>query len=218
MTTSNLTEPVYTLKSCSNVNEAYTIATGENPTDALHNHFKTSRVLYMADLRDADLIRMLRIDGMNVDSSDLSGVRFGPANVERVAFEFCDLRGADFRSASLWGATFFQCKLAGIRPQWSSHDLIAALLMAEARQSIAKRKLAGLLLVSRDWCWGQVDQYLTQYGDRDSTRWALTTLAQYCRSDDHSAPGAIRAAAANLFPAFPADRFDLQAEREKDPR
>jgi hypothetical protein len=62
---------------------------------------------------------------------------------------------------------------------WQSHDLIAQLLVRAAGDDIAKRKVAGLILVSPDWCW---PQFLAI--DEPLRAWALETLAQHVQEGD----------------------------------
>jgi hypothetical protein len=78
-----------------------------------------------ADLRSADL-----------SSADLSSADLSSAN----------LRSADLSYADLDKNTILS---------WSSHDLIAHLLFSSAKEDASKRMLAGLILISKDWCWEQ---------------------------------------------------------------
>jgi len=58
--------------------------------------------------------------------------------------------------------------LKGARMNWQSHDLIAELLRREAGEDIDRRSLAGLILLSRDWCW---DRFLAL--SHPQREWAL---------------------------------------------
>jgi hypothetical protein len=55
-----------------------------------------------------------------------------------------------------------------------------------AGENLAKRQLAGLVLVSRDWCWWQF--WALKHPLRE---WAVTELARWVQPDD-GAPEVIR--------------------------
>ena len=63
--------------------------------------------------------------------------------------------GANLARANLAGAYLARANLAGIKVNWTSHDLIAEILRRWAKDSIPRRMLVGLIVVSRDWCWPQ---------------------------------------------------------------
>src|SRR3990172_7617090 len=71
----------------------------------------------------------------------------------RIDLEGAYLEGADLRGASLRGANLYGANLEGATINWRSHDLIAELLLRWSGDDVEKRKVAGLVLVSRDWCW-----------------------------------------------------------------
>lgn len=62
---------------------------------------------------------------------------------------------------------------------WGSHALISALLFSQCGQDAEKRKLAGLIAVSLDWCW---DQFLSL--DDPLKPWALKILKEYVTEGD----------------------------------
>ena len=100
----------------------------------------------------------------------LSGANLGGAN----------LRGANLRGANLSGAN-----LSGAKLNWTSHDLIAEIILRSAGDDIEKRKIAGLILISRDWCW---KQFLAV--NDPLTAWALGVL--HDEYSDGDAPEAVR--------------------------
>jgi hypothetical protein len=57
--------------------------------------------------------------------------------------------------------------------------MIAEILRREAGEDIEKRKVAGLILISRDWCW---DHFLTI--ESSLREWALDTLAGHVIDGD----------------------------------
>lgn len=114
--------------------------------------------LYGADLRGADL-----------RDADLRG-----ANLRRADLSDADIRDADLRGANLYGADFYDAKI-----NWQSPTLIAEILKRSAGVNVKKRKIAGLVEVSTDWCW---DKMLTLKDPL--TKWALTELAKWIVEDD----------------------------------
>jgi hypothetical protein len=57
---------------------------------------------------------------------------------------------------------------------WESHDLLAEILRRAAGLDLAKRKIAGLVLVSRDWCWEEFGQLLAD--DPEGAAWVRSVL------------------------------------------
>ena len=113
----------------------------------------------IADLRGADLT-CAYLRGADLSRADLSRA---------------DLRGADLTCAYLRGAN-----LRGAKINWQSHDLIAEILRSAAVADIEKRKIAGLILVSRDRCWPHFEAM--QHDPHFA--WAITTLAGYVTKGD----------------------------------
>ena len=78
-----------------------------------------------------------------------------------------------------WRANLFGADLSGAAINWNSHDLIAELLRQAAGESWQRRALAGLILVSRDWCW---KEFLAL--EHPEQEWALDVLRGYVREGD----------------------------------
>ena len=74
-----------------------------------------------------------------------------------------DLRGADLRGAYLTGAKI----------NWQSHALISEILRREAGKDLDKRKFAGLICVSTDWCW---DKFIPALKSDLLFSWAMDFL------------------------------------------
>src|SRR6267142_1600166 len=87
-----------------------------------------------------------------------------------------DLSGADLSDADLSGADLLGAKL-----NWSSHDIIAELLKRHSGENIDRLKLAGLVLMRRQWCW---DDFMRLNDPQMS--WALETLSHYIVEGDNS--------------------------------
>ena len=114
------------------------------------------------------------------------------ANLRGANLRGADLSDADLSDANLSGADLIGANLRGARLNWQSHDLLAYILWGASGDDIGKRKIAGLILVSRDWCWTQflaIDEPL-----RD---WALDELAKWVKDGD-DAPECVRERAAVL--------------------
>ena len=105
----------------------------------------------------------------------------------RDALEKLVMRGANLDGANLDGANLRGANLGGANLDWQSHDLIAEILRRAAGANIEKRKVAGLILISRDWCWSD----FLKLNDDSLFGWALDTLAAYVRDED-GAPDVLR--------------------------
>jgi hypothetical protein len=125
-----------------------------------------------ADLRYADL------GYANLGSADLRYADLGYANLG-----YADLRYADLGYANLGSAKI----------NWQSHALISRILLDAAGNSIGKRKVAGLVLVSTDWCW---EEWLSLRRSRHFS-WAIDTLATFVQEGD-GAPKILVERAASL--------------------
>ena len=95
------------------------------------------------------------------------------------------LRGADLRGVNLRGADLDGADLEGAKNIWQSHDLIAEVLRRAAGEDIEKRKLAGLILISRDWCWSK---FVAVALDDPLKAWAFDVLCKFGEGDESSMP------------------------------
>lgn len=141
-----------------------------------------------ADLRGAELgdaaLGDAYLGGADLDRADLveanlSEANLIDANLIDANLRGADLRGGELRGANLTGANLDGADLRGTRINWQSHDLIAELLRRAAEGDVERRKLAGLVLVSRDWCWFH---FLAL--DDPQREWALGVLREYVREGD----------------------------------
>ena len=89
------------------------------------------------------------------------------------------------RKNNLSWANLTGADLSGAIINWQSHNLIAEILRQSAGDNVQRRMVAGLVLVSHDWCWGE---FLAL--DIPEREWALETLAAYVKDD--GAPEALR--------------------------
>jgi hypothetical protein len=125
-----------------------------------------SAVKSCADLRGAYL------SGAYLGGADLSGADLRGAYLSGAYLGCADLRGAYLGCADLRGAYL----------NWQSHDMIAELLRRAAGDDIEKRKVTGLILVSRDWCW---NNFVALSSD-PLWQWAIDTLATYVIDGDNA--------------------------------
>ena len=148
-----------------------------------------------ADLRGADL-RGAYLSGADLGGADLGGAHLGGASLCGASLRGAYLRGAylrsaylggaDLRGADLRGADLRGADLRGADLNWTSHDTMAELLRREAGEDINRLKLAGLVLLMREWCW---KHFLGL--DDPLKEWALKALAQYV-TDGDDAPDVIK--------------------------
>lgn len=116
--------------------------------------------------------------------ADLRGADLRCVDLRDADLRGADLRGADFRRADLRGANFRQARLEGARLNWSSHNLLSEILRRAAGDDIEKRKVAGLIAISTDLCWGD---FLALKDPL--TGWALDTLRPWA---DENAPEVLK--------------------------
>ena len=149
-----------------------------------------------ADLGGADL-RGAYLRGAYLGDADLGGANLHDADLRGANLRDANLRDANLRDAYLGGANLHDANLGGATVNWQSHDLIAELLRRAAGSDPAdhtcrqRRAFAGLVLVSRDWCWDVWTSLRDEYPD--VTGWAVSVLAEYVQDGD-GAPEVLRLA------------------------
>ena len=140
----------------------------------------------------------INLRGADLRGADLSGGDLFGADLRGADLFGADLRGADLRGAGLRGADLSRADLRGAdlrraKFNWQSHDLLAEALRRAAGHDVQRRMLAGLLLISRDWCW---DVFLAAPIDPALREWGLSVLRGYVQPGD-DAPEALTAAPTN---------------------
>lgn len=142
--------------------------------------------LRRADLRRANLqgadLRHATLYGADLRRADLQGANLRYATLRRADLRYATLHGADLQGANLRRADLRHATLQGAVYSWQSHSLIAETLRQAAGDSISRRSLAGLILVSHDWCWDVWDTL-----DHPERAWALDVL-RGCVQDGDEAP------------------------------
>ena len=139
-----------------------------------------------ADLRGADL-RGADLRGAYLSGAYLRGAYLRGAYLRGADLSGADLRGADLRGADLGGADLGGAYLRGAKINWTDHYLVSELLLRAAKTNIEKRKLAGLVRISTEWCW---DKFLSI--DEPLRDWALAELRKAVRDGDN-APEVLKA-------------------------
>ena len=129
-----------------------------------------------ADLSGADL-RDAYLSGADLRGAYLSGAYLRGADLSGTYLSGAYLRGTDLRGTDLSGA----------RLAWMSHALLAEVLMRASAGNLERRKMAGLVALSTDWCW---DTFLAL--DDPELPWALDTLAAAANPADTGIPEAVR--------------------------
>ena len=139
--------------------------TGADLTEAdLTEATLTGAGLYRADLREADLNR-----------ADLRGADLYRADLYRA-----DLRGADLYRADLRGADLRGADLRGAKnPPSSSHDFLAEILRQAASTDYERRSVAGLVLISPNWCWEDFGRVSQAHWSPEVRAWIAATLAPW---------------------------------------
>ena len=156
------------------------IASGETLIDAINNCNKELKYadLWGTDLHGTDLqgtdLRGADLHGTDLHGTDLRDADLRGADLQGTDLRDADLRDADLRGADLQGTDLRDADLTNIKINWMSHDLITEILRQNAKNDIIKRQIAGLILVSKDWCW---EDFLKI--DIPEKEWALEILRQY---------------------------------------
>ena len=108
----------------------------------------------------------------------------------RYAAGIRDFRGADLSGADLYRATLYRATLSGANlggatlrgtknPPVSSHDFLAEVLRQAAGADYERRSVAGLALVSRDWCWEQFGAAAQAHWSPKLRAWIAETLSPW---------------------------------------
>ena len=115
-------------------------------------------------------------EGATFAYATLEDSNLGCADLAGVDFERANLHGADFRSAVIKQTNFYAADLSGVQFDSGCHEIISEILRQAAGKDVQKRMLAGLVLVSKDWCWSEFGHFLSEAGMTDLFAWALGVL------------------------------------------
>ena len=137
-----------------------------------------------ANLTGANL-RSAELKGANIENADLRGailyrsdlrfINLAGAKLAQARLCGSNLAGANFDRTNLGGANFCRANLKCTNldvdvPPTKSHDFIAEILLRENHKY--SREVAGLILVSMDWCWND----FLNYFDKNKIAWAKKVL------------------------------------------
>lgn len=151
----------------------------------LRNADLTNADLSYTDLRHADL-RSADLRSANLTGTDLSYTNLRNANLTGA-----DLRNANLTGANLTDADLSYTDLRDATMNWRSHKLVAEVLIQAAGDDVQKRMLAGLVRVSRDWCWN-----IFMGLELPEKHWAIEVLRSKITDGDY-APGCLMGGATN---------------------
>ncbi len=164
------------------------ICEGETTKDAIEAAIEEGVSLSGAHLSGAHLrganLNRADLGGASLNGADLSLANLSLANLDAASLVGSSLIGADLSGADLRGALFnranlSRANLSGAYLSWSSHDLMSEILLRAAGNDIEKLMIAGLVLVSRTWCWYDFLAVTTIDGD-----WATQELAKWIQDGD----------------------------------
>lgn len=123
-----------------------------------------------ADLRDSWLM------DANFHGSNLCGADF-----ERARMRFANLSNTDLRAAYFHKTDLFDTYFKGAQLNWTSHELLSELLRQSAGNNVKRLMVAGLPLVTREWCW---KEYLKVEIDPEIKKWVKETLSKWSRGPE----------------------------------
>lgn len=146
---------------------------------------------YGANLRGANF-HEADLSKANFYGANLRQVNFHGADLSEASFRFADLRGADLGEANLRLSDFhradlYETSLDGSRLNWGDNELLAKILFQAAGEDVERRKIAGLVAISRDWCW---EDFLAIQDPLK--KWAIQTLSQHLQPGDDAPPSFMR--------------------------
>ena len=122
-------------------------------------------------------------EGASFDGATLEEVDLGCTNLAGANFAHADLSHADLRQAVIKQTDFYEADFSGATFDTGCHEIIAEILrhaaVNAATDSFRKRMLAGLVLVSKDWCWSEFAHGLCENGMTDLFVWALSVLEDW---------------------------------------
>ena len=133
----------------------------------------TGANLYDASLRGANLSWANLYDA-NLSGANLSWANLTGANLYDASLYDANLSGANLSDANLSGAN-----LRGAKNPPTSHDFLAEVLRQAAGDDYAKRNVAGLVLISREWCWEQFGAIAQAHWTPELRAWIAATLAPW---------------------------------------
>ena len=136
----------------------------------------------------------LDLRGAYLSDAYLRGAYLRGAYLSNAYLSGADLRGADLSNADLRGAYLSNAylrgaDLRGARLEWSCHDLIAEILRRAAGVDIDKLKIAGLILIQRDWCWAD---FAALDEPQEIKDWAFGALVPWAWEGDSEVPKVLR--------------------------
>jgi uncharacterized protein YjbI with pentapeptide repeats len=149
----------------------------ENIRDAVE---KNKSNLRFSDLSNSDLSNS-NLSNSNLRYSNLSNSNLSNSNLSCSDLSCSDLSCSDLSGSDLSGSDLSGSDLSGSNLNWQSHDLIAEILLRSAGDDYEKRSIAGLILISRDWCW---DKFVALPVSNEIITWFIDTLAPFAENSE----------------------------------
>ena len=131
---------------------------------------------YAAGERD---FRWANLYGANLYDANLTGANLSWANLSWANLTGASLYDASLRGANLSDANLSGANLRGAKNPPTSHDFLAEVLRQAAGDDYAKRNVAGLVLISREWCWEQFGAIAQAHWTPELRAWIAATLAPW---------------------------------------
>jgi len=136
----------------------------------------TGKVIYAGEYANVREAVCKAVEGKaDLTDADLTGADLRDADLTGADLRGADLRGADLTGADLRGAYLTGADLRGAKISWDSHALIAEILFRAAKSNYEKRCVAGLVLISTDWCWDDFKKKIPA----KMQLWAVKALKPY---------------------------------------
>jgi hypothetical protein len=155
---------------------------GETINEAVQAAVRAGVSLSYSNLHRSDL------SGSNLRGSNLRGSDLRGSDLHYSDLSYSELSGSNLRGSDHRGSNLHRSDLRGATINWQSHDLIAELLHRAAGDDVDRRKVAGLVSISRDWCWGQ---FAALIATDPLGPWAIEVLREYVKDWD-GAPEILR--------------------------
>jgi hypothetical protein len=136
--------------------------------------------------RRNEKMKLLRRDGTEIgEGESLREIAIAEkADLSWANLSGADLSGANLSGADLSGANLSRANLSGANLSWNSHALIGEILKRAAQNDKGLRSVAGLILVSTDWCWEKLLTELTP----EQIAWCKETLRPWWEGKEEQLP------------------------------
>lgn len=127
-------------------------------------------------------LRYAALTHADLSLTDLSNADLRGAELDKADLSDANLNGANLEVANLYRADLTDAGLSGVlNPPASSHDFIAEVLRQNAEHNVERLMIAGLVLVSREWCWRRFGTLAQEEWSAEIRAWIVETLSPWPR-------------------------------------